>query len=110
MFGAFRQTGVQLGGLLWKRPWRLSSPQKRRQRQRLQLVDSNIENLFIGLKENGFSAKKVTDLNDNFPKESEMASKDKYTVFNKHSRGYRKGVHFVPKWTKLSLRNNPENF
>lgn len=110
MFGAFRGTSVNLSGLLWKKPWRLSAPQKRRQRHRMQMVDSNIEALFEGLKINNMSAKKIDDLKYNFPKENEMKSKDKYTVFNKHSRGYRKGAHFVPKWTKLSLRENPENF
>lgn len=110
MFGPFRASPVNLGGLLWKRSWRLSAPQKRRQRHRMQLVDSNIDVLYEGLKANAMSAKKIEDLKTNFPRENEMKSKDKYTVFNKHARGYRKGVHFVPKWTKLSLRDNPENF
>lgn len=62
------------------------------------------------------------------PKEHEMASKDKYTVFSSTSRGYRKGIHKVPKWTrvcppftlvkraphnrplKLTLRVNPKGF
>ncbi|KAG0682658.1 hypothetical protein C6P40_001102 [Pichia californica] len=110
MFGPFRASAVSFSGLLWKRSWRLSAPQKRRQRHRMQTVDSNIAVLYEGLKANSMSSKKVDDLHFNFPKENEMKSKDKYTVFNKHARGYRKGVHFVPKWTKLSFRNNPENF
>lgn len=110
MFGAFRQSPVSLGGLLWKRPWRLSSMQKHRQRRRMQMVDQNIDNLFEGLKANGMSTKRTDHLKYSFPKESEMAPRDKYTVFNKHARGYRKGAHFVPHWTKLSLRNNPDNF
>lgn len=62
------------------------------------------------------------------PKEHEMAPKDKYTVFSSTSRGYRKGIHKVPKWTrvcppftlverfphdlllKLTLRVNPKGF
>lgn len=76
----------------------------------MQMVDANIEALYEGLTSNNMTAKKIVDLKENFPKENEMAAKDKYTVFNKHARGYRKGVHFVPKWTKLSLRHNPENF
>lgn len=110
MIGAFKSTLVNLSGLLWKRSWRLSAPQKRRQRFRMKTVDANIEALYTGLVENGMKSKKVFDLMANFPKEKDMLPKDKYTVFNKHARGYRKGVHFVPKWTKLSLRNNPENF
>ncbi|ODV86548.1 hypothetical protein CANARDRAFT_27742 [[Candida] arabinofermentans NRRL YB-2248] len=110
MFGPFRSTLVNFGGLLWKKPWRLSRPQKYRQRKRLQQVDSNIENLYNGLVANNLSAKRISHLMFNFPKEKDMDPKDKYTVFDKHSRGYRKGVHFVPKWTRLSLRKNPENF
>ncbi|GMF98294.1 hypothetical protein B5S30_g4056 [[Candida] boidinii] len=110
MFGPFRSTSINLGGLLWKRPWRLSRPQKSRHRKRMQLVDSNIANLYEGLKNNNLECKRIENLVNHFPKESEMLPKDKYTVFNKHARGYRKGVHFVPHWTKLSLRKNPENF
>lgn len=110
MFGAFRTTFNPLSGLLWKRSWRLSPAQKYRQRKRMQMVDSNVENLFQGLKANGMESKRINHFMTEVPKESEMLPKDKYTVFNKHSRGYRKGAHFVPKWTKLSLRDNPENF
>ena len=35
------------------------------------------------------------------PKEHEMVPKDKYTVFSSTSRGYRKGIHKVPKWTRV---------
>ena len=35
------------------------------------------------------------------PTESEMPPKDKYTVFNRTSRGYRKGIHKVPKFTRV---------
>lgn len=110
MFGPFRATMVDMGSLLWKRPWRLSRSQKFRQRKRLQQVDENIQNLYDGMKSNGMSAKSVDHLMFEFPKEKDMDPKDKYTVFDKHSKGYRKAVHFVPKWTKVSLRKNPKNF
>ena len=35
------------------------------------------------------------------PKEHEMPARDKYTVFSPHARGYRKGIHKVPKWTRV---------
>jgi rRNA maturation protein Rpf1 len=35
------------------------------------------------------------------PKEHEMDPKDKYSVFTRHARGYRKGIHKVPKWTRV---------
>ena len=39
-----------------------------------------------------------------------MTTRDKYTTFNRHSKNYRKPVHRVPKWTKLSFRENPKYF
>jgi len=30
-----------------------------------------------------------------------MAPKDKYTVFSRHDRGYRKGIHKMPKFTRV---------
>jgi hypothetical protein len=35
------------------------------------------------------------------PKEHEMPARDKYTVFSPRVRGYRKGIHKVPKWTRV---------
>lgn len=37
------------------------------------------------------------------PKEHEMLPKDKYTTFAAKSVGYRKGVHKVPKFTRVSV-------
>ncbi|GMM38166.1 mitochondrial 54S ribosomal protein YmL31 [Saccharomycopsis crataegensis] len=112
MFGPFRASFVPQGGLLWKIPWRMSSRQKYRQRKRLQEVDHTIELLTKSLAETNQTCKAIEKLNDPavFPKESEMAAKDKYTIFSRHSKGYRKGLHKVPKWTKVSHRVNPENF
>ncbi|CCH40514.1 hypothetical protein BN7_47 [Wickerhamomyces ciferrii] len=110
MFGAFRQTTVAFGGLLWKTPYKMSQTQKFRHRKRLQAVDKVIETVFNGLKAIGESNPKVNNFYYNFPKESEMTPRDKYTVFSKKSKGYRKPVHKVPKWTKLSMRENPKYF
>ncbi|KAM0712082.1 hypothetical protein Q7P37_011176 [Cladosporium fusiforme] len=44
------------------------------------------------------------------PTEAEMLSKDKYTIFDKKHKGYRKGVHKLPKWTRVSQRLNPPGF
>lgn len=30
-----------------------------------------------------------------------MPARDKYTVFSPHAKGYRKGIHKVPKWTRV---------
>lgn len=44
------------------------------------------------------------------PTEAEMLARDKYTLFDKKARGYRKGVHKLPKWTRVSQRLNPPGF
>ncbi|AET40491.1 mitochondrial 54S ribosomal mL60 domain-containing protein Ecym_6095 [Eremothecium cymbalariae DBVPG len=133
MFGPFRSSQPLLGGLLWKIPWRMSTPQKQRQRKRLKAVDKVLSQLNLGLyiksaieknpaatvtellhvknyKYNGI--KQLNTLNDPsvFPSESQMSYKDKYTIFNRYSKQYRKGIHKVPKWTKVSNRSNPKNF
>ena len=80
-------------------------------------VDENIENIYKGLlqiqgKSNGelTGIEKVDYLKFQFPKENEMIARDKYTTFNKNWKDYRKPVHRVPKWTKLSFRENPKYF
>ncbi|OQN98521.1 hypothetical protein B0A48_15782 [Cryoendolithus antarcticus] len=44
------------------------------------------------------------------PTEREMLPKDKYTMFDRKAKGYRKGVHKLPKWTRVSQRVNPPGF
>lgn len=44
------------------------------------------------------------------PTEQEMLPRDKYSMFDKKVKGYRKGVHKLPKWTRLSQRVNPPGF
>lgn len=44
------------------------------------------------------------------PTEAEMLPRDKYTMFDRKAKGYRKGVHKLPKWTRLSQRVNPPGF
>ncbi|KAF8520201.1 mitochondrial 54S ribosomal protein YmL31 [Hysterangium stoloniferum] len=105
MFGAFRASGVNLGGLLWKTPWKLSPTRKANQRKRLKRVDAVIE----AVKESGLQCSSLTDALQ-LPKESEMLPRDKYTVFNAKSVGYRKGIHKVPKWTRITQRVNPRGF
>ncbi|EJU05692.1 60s ribosomal protein l31 [Dacryopinax primogenitus] len=94
-----------LSGLLWKIPWRLSAPRKARQRFRLKQVDSVIS----ALQASGVQTKSL-DRALELPKEHEMPAKDKYTVFSAKSRGYRKGIHKVPKWTRITQRVNPRGF
>ncbi|KZO95254.1 60s ribosomal protein l31 [Calocera viscosa TUFC12733] len=98
-------TSPTLSGLLWKIPWRLSAPRKARQRFRLKQVDSVIE----AVRASGVETKSL-NVALALPKEHEMPARDKYTVFSPKSRGYRKGIHKVPKWTRITQRVNPRGF
>lgn len=111
MFGPFRATLTAYGGYLWKKAPRLLDPQKARLRKRMRLVDHNIEVLYKSLAQDGpTSGYKKIDALYSLPRESEMSPRDKYTTFDKKVKGYRKSVHLVPKWTKLSFRENPKYF
>ena len=134
MFGAFRPTNVNLGGLLWyvylhastafvdnrfthrKTPWKLSVTRKANARSRLKRVDAVIEAVRASGIECGALVRlpaisrgcPVTNFEISsqnraleLPKEHEMPARDKYTVFSPHVKGYRKGIHKVPKWTRV---------
>ncbi|CCA69849.1 probable MRPL31-mitochondrial ribosomal protein, large subunit [Serendipita indica DSM 11827] len=105
MFGPFTPSALRQSGLLWKIPWRLSRTRKANQRKRLKLVDSVIE----AVRESGVECNALTKALE-MPKESEMLPKDKYTVFSRTSRGYRKGIHKIPKFTRITHRVNPPGF
>lgn len=113
MFGAFKSTLSLSGGYLWKVAPRMSGPQKYRLRRRMKTVDENIEVLYKSLKLDNVESTgydKIDYLKFQFPKEHEMKPKDKYTTFDKKAKDYRKSIHRVPKWTKLSFRENPKYF
>ncbi|KAG9675790.1 hypothetical protein KCU99_g9512, partial [Aureobasidium melanogenum] len=184
MFGAFKPTSALSGGLLWKIPWRLSAPQKLRQRRRLRRVDNIVSVLDSALQRQvqsqpattatkGIGATQATTeelsqtaqgqrlmnaeinapLNDlrhgrgprqgdilsgslptgtvtmtgdqarkmgtikllerwkaDMPTEAEMLPRDKYTMFDRKEKKYRKGIHKLPKWTRVSQRVNPPGF
>ncbi|KAK4938280.1 hypothetical protein LTR10_021259 [Elasticomyces elasticus] len=90
----FRPTAPLSGGLLWKIPWRLSAPQKARQRKRLRLVDKVVDTVSTALHNNGgITAKAVERWYQEMPREEEMLPKDKYTIFDRKEKKYRKGIH-----------------
>ncbi|KAI4619010.1 hypothetical protein J4E83_005962 [Alternaria metachromatica] len=95
MFGPFRLTNPLSGGLLWKIPWRLSRHQKYRQRERLRHVDTVVGTLDTALRRMGQSMKKVERWKMEMPTEAEMLPKDKYTVFDRKVKRYRKGIHIL---------------
>ncbi|KAK0645899.1 mitochondrial ribosomal protein L31-domain-containing protein [Cercophora newfieldiana] len=110
MFGAFRPTNSLSGGLLWKIPWRLSQPQKYRQRQRLRAVDDVVATVSAALAKKGETLKQLERWQAEMPTEAEMLPKDKYTMFDRKEKRYRKGIHKLPKWTRVSQRLNPPGY
>lgn len=68
--------------------------QKRRQRKRLRLVDNVVATVERSLKKNGVAAPaQLERWKEEMPREQEMRPKDKYTMFDRKERKYRKGVH-----------------
>ncbi|CAB5347026.1 unnamed protein product [Rhizophagus irregularis] len=105
MLGTFRATLVACGGLLWKNPSKMSRTRKANVRKRLRAVDAVIE----AVDNSGVSCKAL-DYARSLPKESEMTPRDKYTVFSRKHKGYRKSLHKVPKFTKVTIRRTPPGF
>lgn len=93
MFGPFRITNPLRSGLLWKLPYRLSKFQKRRHRERLRHVDGVIATLDKALAKQGTSLPAVERWKAEMPREEEMLPKDKYTMFDRKEKKYRKGIH-----------------
>ncbi|GAB1205047.1 hypothetical protein APSETT445_003714 [Aspergillus pseudonomiae] len=76
-----------------KIPWRISQPQKARQRKRLRTVDRVVDTISAALARNGQKARSVDRWYREMPREEEMLPKDKYTLFDKKEKTYRKGIH-----------------
>lgn len=123
----FKVTSPLLGGLLWyfphtvfaihsgsvpeeskltktffrrKIPWRLSSRQKFRQRKRLRAVDNVVDTVAAALERNGLpQVKAVERWYAEMPREEEMLPKDKYSIYDRKEKTYRKGIHskFLPR-------------
>jgi len=110
MFGAFRPTNILSGGVLWKIPWRLSKHQKARQRKRLRAVDTVVATIDTALSKMGETTRAVERWKEEMPAEWEMVPKDKYTIFDRKERKYRKAIHKLPKWTRVSQRVNPPGY
>ncbi|KAJ4391753.1 hypothetical protein N0V93_005373 [Gnomoniopsis smithogilvyi] len=110
MFGPFRFTNPLSGGLLWKIPFRLSKFQKRRHRLRLRHVDGVVATLDKALAKQGQTLPSVERWKSEMPTEEMMMSKDKYTMFDRKEKRYRKGIHKLPKWTRVSQRLNPPGY
>lgn len=81
------------GGLLWKIPWRLSKFQKRRHRERLRAVDDVIATVDAALTKKGETIAALEQWKSEMPTEAEMLPRDKYTMFDRKEKKYRKGIH-----------------
>lgn len=86
-------TRVPLMLLDRKIPWRLSAMQKARQRKRLRLVDKVVDTLSNALAKQGKTTRAIERWYAEMPREEEMLPKDKYTIFDRKEKKYRKGIH-----------------
>ncbi|KIN07316.1 hypothetical protein OIDMADRAFT_109255, partial [Oidiodendron maius Zn] len=93
-----------------KIPWRLSKFQKARQRKRLRAVDNVVSVVEQALAKQGLTTKTLERWKDEMPKEEEMLPKDKYTIFDRKEKKYRKSIRKLPKWTRVSQRVNPPGY
>lgn len=103
--------------------------QKYRHRQRLRRVDRIVACVDNALAKQGMVAAAVERWKFEMPTEAEMEPRDKYTLFDRNAKKYRKGVHSmflvclslrlcvstdcgaeVPKWTRVSQRVNPPGY
>jgi hypothetical protein len=76
-----------------KIPWCLSPTQKFRQRKRLRAVDSVVETLTTALAKKGETLKSLELWKSEMPTEAQMLPRDKYTMFDRKAKRYRKGIH-----------------
>jgi hypothetical protein len=88
-----------------KIPWRLSKFQKARQRKRLRAVDTLVSVVDKALSKQGITTKAVERWKAEMPIEQEMLPKDKYTMFDRKEKKYRKGIH--SEYTSISRRATP---
>jgi hypothetical protein len=100
-------------------------------------VDRVVDTVSAALARNGQNTKAVERWYREMPREEEMLPKDKYTLFDKKEKNYRKSIHSMsapglyfrynrgiswavltclfffaelPKWTRVSQRVNPPGF
>ncbi|KAF9975681.1 hypothetical protein BGZ73_000584 [Actinomortierella ambigua] len=108
MLGAFRASGIAQGGLLWKARMKMtiSPTQKANIRKRLKAADDVV----MKIEQAGIQCNALTKAKAE-PTEAQMSPKDKYTVFSRTFKGYRKSVHKVPHFSKVPVpRTAPAGF
>ena len=96
----------------------------------MQAVDQVVATVANALAKQGESLKSLERWNTEMPTEAQMLPRDKYTMFDRKAKRYRKGIHStsfsgpwdfwrvvwltvalgLPKWTRVSQRINPPGF
>ena len=71
----------------------MSKFQKARQRKRLRAVDDVVATVDAALAKTGVKLKQLERWKAEMPTEAEMLPKDKYTMFDRKAKRYRKGIH-----------------
>ena len=71
----------------------MSKFQKARQRKRLRAVDDVVATVDAALAKTGVKLKQLERWKAEMPTEAEMLPKDKYTIFDRNAKRYRKGIH-----------------
>lgn len=73
----------------------MSSHQKRRQRKRLRIVDGVVATVTRALARQGegTTTRSIERWHAEMPREEEMVPRDKYTMFARYEKKYRKGLH-----------------
>jgi Mitochondrial ribosomal protein L31 len=71
----------------------MSRPRKARQRARLRHVDKVVSIVDQALSRIGLTTKATERWKAEMPTEAEMRPKDKYTIFARNEKNYRKGIH-----------------
>ena len=77
--------------------------QKARQRRRLRHVDKVVAILDHALSKQGYKTTSLERWKKEMPKEGEMLPKDKYTIFDRKEKKYRKGIHSKSSSPEYSL-------
>lgn len=73
-------------------------------------MDGVIATLDAALAKQGETVKSIETWKAEMPTEAEMLPRDKYTMFDRKEKRYRKGIHKLPKWTRVSQRVNPPGY
>lgn len=94
---------------------------------RLRAVDDVVATVDAALAKKGQTLEALERWKAEMPTEAEMLPRDKYTMFDRKAKRYRKGIHRtlrivretgwmlttllgIPKWTRVSQRVNPPGY